>query len=371
MVIPWLQFHSKSIILYNEYVRDNPFFRTHRQRISAEKLLQQKTYTGILCKGARKRLTKALENIIQYSTPKDITRENGHKIKFRVNFITLTIYSYGRQVPGKEASKNILEPFLRWLRDNYYNQIDGKKELMYLWKAELQANRQDCQQLHYHLTTDVYIPREALTAKWNELQKKHGYLDTFFEKYGHWNPPSTKIHALYKKRDPVSYIKKQVMNYSDYIESHMDDTVKDAIGEKPQSDYTEADWDIVAEISKDLQNRFTVGGKVWDCSLNLKAIDYYKQPLDNAVEDVLDREIEAKNCTAFKTDHCTIFKFKAGPAYQVLNTKDRAEYFKIRNNLFAFERKPPDKKVEQKPVEQWNEVKKVNINIQRNLFSKN
>ncbi len=337
MIIPCLQFRSKSIIRYNQYVSDGRFIRTERQRISADKLKDEKTYTGVLCAGAKKRLTKSLENLISFAKETDLVRENGHKIKFRVNFITLTIYSYGQFIPGKEAQKTLLEPLLLWLRRKHGMQL-------YLWKAELQSNRSDCKQLHFHLTTDTYVPWEPLRDKWNELQREAGYLDSFFERHGHWSPNSTDVHALYKIGDPVAYIKKQIVNYNNDVEAVIENGIKAQIGDKSRDDYSKNDWDIVGEVTKDIQNKLTVGGKVWDCSLALKAVAYHSEIDADDVAYNLEYAVKCQAVVKVETDHCTIFKFRKGYAYSILPKQQLREYWKKRHEIYNYERSPVKEK---------------------------
>jgi len=361
MLVEHLQVRSKQIIHYNRYISDDPFSRSNKQKQAAENLKLQKTYTGVLCPGAKKRLTKALELLITGAKEKTVIKQNHHKIKFSVNFITFTIYSFGKKVPANEAAKNLLEPMLLWMKRKH-----GLKS--YVWKAELQANRKDCKQLHYHLTTDTYIPWQEMRDKWNELQKNCGYLDTYFEKYGHYNPNSTDVHALYKIGDPVKYITKEVLNASDAIEKKYKAAIQKTIGKKDISDYTANDWNIVNEVTKTVQNQENVGGKVWDCSLNLKAGSYYETMQDQAVMDKIERQIEVENIIKVETDHCNIYKFKSGPAYQVLTERLKQEFFNNTNQIYNYQRQAPA--IVSDPSPPQPPKPKINFYIDQTLFNK-
>lgn len=389
MIIPYLQFRSKSIIRYNTYVSEGRFFRTGRQNVSADKLhtweivyndnqriridarspevarakllidhpgatitsisVVKNTYTGVLCPGARKRLTKSLEMLVQYAKEKTVVQENGHRIKFKINFITLTISNYGVQVTGKEAQKTLLEPFLKWMRDkySYIHPETGKRTLLYLWKAELQAKREDCEQLHFHITTDVYIPWQQVRLKWNELQRSAGYLDSYNERYGDWNPNGTDVHALYKEKDPVMYMKKVILNSGDFIEKKIKAEAKEKYAEitgfESIDDLKLRRADILAEVTKDLQNRLTVGGKVWDCCLPLRGAGYYETIADGIVMDNLEGAIEVGMVERVTTDHCDIYKFRYGAAFEVLDCDTWHEYWEKGEELFNYERTPVKK----------------------------
>ena len=363
MLTPVYQFRSKSIVQYNEYVSEHRFPRTIRQKLSAEKLKDEKTYTGTLCTGAKKRLTKCLELLIQYAKPKTVLHE-GRPLKFSANFITLTIYNYGEFVPGKEAHKNLLEPFLKWMRDNH-------KVGMYLWKAELQSNRADCPQLHYHITTDTYIHKTEIQNKWNELQRRAGYLDSYYAKFKHWDAPSTKIHALYRKRDPVSYIKKEIMNYSDRLEVIGAESIR--MNKELYPDRPEAD--IISEVTKLLQNKYTVGGKVWDCSANLKdgkLYSFYPEGCDQGdqVEKNIAQAVTEKQIKKVVTDTCTIYKLRTGHTWQLLPSRQREEYFRKADELLNFKRATPIKKPPPE-ISPPIPVRKVNFYADSTLFGAN
>jgi hypothetical protein len=353
--IPYYQFRSKSIVEYSRWEGNGRFIRTERQRISAKKLTDETTYTGVLCAGAKKRLTKCLELLIQYAKPKTVIHE-GKPLKFSANFITLTIYNYGTFVPGKEAHKALLEPFIKWMRDNH-------DVGMYLWKAELQSNRADCAQLHYHFTTDTYFHKTDVQNKWNELQRRAGYLDTFFEKFGHWDAPSTKIHALYKKRDPVAYIKKEIMNYSDRLEVIGAESIR--ANKELHPDMPEKD--IIAEVTKLLQNKYTIGGKVWDCSMNLKSEKYYTyspEAYDDVTQASIDTAVKEKHVQKVVTDTCTIYKVRTGYTWQLLPRQQRQEYFKKADDLLNFKRVTPVKKAPPDIIPPSLTVRKVNFYVE-------
>jgi hypothetical protein len=277
-----------------------------------------------------------LENLIAHAQPKTVMHE-GRSLKFSANFITLTIYNYGEFVSGKEAGKALLEPFLKWIKDNH------NKKCLYLWKAELQSKREDCAQLHYHITTDTYIHKTEVQNKWNELQRRAGYLDSLYAKFKHWDAPSTKIHALYRKRDPVSYIKKEIMNYSDRLEVIGAESIR--MNKELYPDVPEKD--IIAEVTKQLQNKYTVGGKVWDCSTNLKDGTLYTHRVaswDDEVQLNIDKAVKEKVLKKIVTDKCNIYKLRTGHTWQLLPRKQRQEYFKHGDDMINFRRASPVKK---------------------------
>ena len=114
-----LQFRSRSILSY--YKRsEKSSFRTQLRQKSIDNLAKQETYTGLVTQGSQKRLTRAIENLLDVAVQKPFDHD-GKTYHFKVNFVTLTLYSFARKVPGNEAHKLCLEPLLRWLRSKGYD----------------------------------------------------------------------------------------------------------------------------------------------------------------------------------------------------------------------------------------------------------
>jgi len=107
---------------------------------------QTPSYSGQVTDHTRKRAMRAIDMLLQKSPERIIynpVSKNWHP--FRINFITLTI-SDKTNICAADAYQNLLKPYLRKLRK--YGRIP------YVWKAELQQRGQ----LHYHITTNCFIP---------------------------------------------------------------------------------------------------------------------------------------------------------------------------------------------------------------------
>jgi len=236
-----MQFRCTSVVQYPTFERR---FCSSAQFLNRQKLKERQTYTGRITKGAYKRLNRAIELLVQAADQKTVeftSKKSGQKkkLKFSLNFITLTVHSPDRMIEGKEAHRLCLEPLILWLK-----RTCGMT--LYIWKAELQKRGQ----IHYHVTTDCYVEAMQLRYKWNDLQKEAGYLNQYFEKFGHYNANSTDVHSVYKYADISSYLKKNVCK------------------------------SINCELAKSVQNKETIGGKVWDCSLNLKSCKLFETDFD-------------------------------------------------------------------------------------------
>jgi|SRR5579859_258490 len=320
-----LQIRSKSVLCYwKRQGKSN--FRTAEKQKSIENLLAyatksdgKETYTGLVTHGSQKRLTRSLENLLQVAQWKKAYTADGKEYNFKINFVTLTLYSFARKVPGKEAHKTCLEPLLRWLRT--------KGMTAYVWKAELQSKRKDCHQIHYHLTTDVYIDYKELRAYWNNLQRRAGYLEYYHQKYGHYNPNSTDVHAVHNKRNLIGYLKKKIVRYAD----------------KKKYQQLRNNYLIRGEMAKKNQNKETIEGKVWDCSQNLKVsffeIETYHDITSRLAQAVALNEMKKTEC-----ERCTVYEIHQShsDAYAYLPYRDRLFYHEHIDKMRSYERLKPD-----------------------------
>lgn len=76
----------------------------------------------------------------------------------------------------------------------------------YLWRAEPQKNGN----IHFHILVDQFIPMQKVTELWNRRMEKLGYIEKFYERHKHRNPPSVKIEAIKDETLASQYIGKYV-----------------------------------------------------------------------------------------------------------------------------------------------------------------
>lgn len=334
--IPYLQFRNDTILSYTSTEWEAQEKRPWQDKLTLNlgKYIdgswqsEAQTYSGELRPGAKKRLTRCVELMLMATKKTWIYNKYKKKhFPFQVGFLTLTIYSPERNITGKESHKAVLEPFLLWLRRKH-----GVK--MYLWKAELQERGQ----VHYHLLLDTWIDKLDIQDEWNRLQVNAGYLDmaAYQKKFGHDYVPSTKIHALYKKKNVTGYIKKVVA-------VEMKNRKAAVMAELGYS------GGVTPEMAKTIQNRLSVHGKVWDCSINLKSNSYFTTVADNAYVDHLHDLIDQKLCHVTYTDTCTIFTLYKQASENILAGNDKKEYddkmWNIRNmDMTLIRRQQADKR---------------------------
>ena len=154
-----------------------------------------------------------------------LTQKQQHNVKSNYDnylvMITLTLPS--KQIESDKVIKSkYLNNFLTKLR--YYNE-----HFNYLWVSEKQANGN----LHFHLIVDKWFDKKQIQILWNESLSNGEYINNFQHKFGHRNPPSTKITGQSGMKDVANYCTKYVTK-----------------SEKSQP----------------------IEGKVWDCSDNLLKI---------------------------------------------------------------------------------------------------
>lgn len=296
-----IQFRSKSLVCYPNYHKINhhgssttsaavlEFRMSAKFRANVERLKQTAKYSGDITAGAKKRLTKAISLLVQSAPEKwiynPINKRNQHH---KISFITLTLPNIDSAKDAKFTHKYLLQPMLRILRNKY-------KMNSYVWKAELQNN----ESIHYHITTDLFIPWEQLRQHWNALLAKNSMLDAFKSQYGHDNPNSVDIHSVNKINDLEAY--------------------------------------LVKYISKEYQNSKSLAGKVWDCSKNLKESKYFTTTLTHELHQQLLREIDLGWLAPKYRDHCTILRSRTTDYYQSFSKPLIEAYYSHLNSISTWE----------------------------------
>lgn len=197
----------------------------------------------------------ALNWLILFSPEKQFYDDRRKRwIKFRINFITLTLAA----APGvdDEYIKNrLLQPFIKWLI--------RKGASAYIWKAETQNNGN----LHFHITTNVYIHHSEIRSKWNQLQDGHGFLNDYILEQGHDNPNGTDVHSVYKYADLINNIGSYFGKLDEWCHRKGTRIVKENI-KHPSKWFEECDQ----ERKKFPVPKRQVQGRKWAVSNNLVGI---------------------------------------------------------------------------------------------------
>jgi len=277
LTIPTIQLRNKSLILYDQIDGSNYYSPSLKFKQSLNmKLQQDKQYSGRLTDGAKKRLSKAIDLLCQSIRPVKVRScIHGRLITHRVSFITLTI-SHQENLSARESYDKAFVHFMQWMRRT-------AGVTTYVWKCEVQKRGQ----IHYHITTPSYLDYREIRTKWNALQQRNGWLDSYHLKHGHYNPNSTDIHEA-----------KKIDNMSSYL---------------------------IKEFCKAIQNPNT-DGKIWDCSLNLKKFKYYSFSEEQRHNELISDLITNEKVEVIKLDRCMVIKMKKGSTTEVLNIKEMQIY---------------------------------------------
>ena len=266
--IPQVQVRSKGVILYD--LPDPPLM--HRRH----DLRRHETYTGTVTDHAAKRIKRTVDVFLQKSPTRRIYNpvvEAFHD--FRLSFITLTI-SANERVSGKDG-REALKVFIQHFRRKPSAKSKSEQLTSYLWKAELQERGQ----LHYHITANRFLHYVEIQGVWNGIQKNRGWLDDFYKKEGRYNANSTDVHAVYKVQDIQAYLSKY-------------------LAKQQFKDLSEC-----GHLSPQYQE--TIGGKVWDCSQDLK-IPRFSSELDSETDLRLWQIAKSDPDKKRKFDRCTFIE---------------------------------------------------------------
>lgn len=221
---------------------------------------------GVISKSANKTLVKAIHYLLYRSKLKRIySADNETYFYFRINFITLTL-------PAPQAhsdtiiKERILKPFISRISRHY-------KMINYIWRAETQLNGN----IHFHLTSDVYIPQDKLRYHWNQCCNNLGYIDQFEQVHGHRDPNSTDVHAVKHVKNLTNYLSKYMGKNRNFVKVG---EIRELKGERfeilyKSKEYAKEEPDkkrgrVVASIVQPVPRR--VEGRQWFASKSLQSI---------------------------------------------------------------------------------------------------
>lgn len=143
---------------------------------------------------AKMRCANAIKWLYISSKKKTVYSKKSKKyFMFKVNFITLTL-SGKQSHTDKFIQCHMLQPFIKWMA--------RKGASNYIWKAETQANGN----IHFHITTNVFIHWKSIRNKWNALQRNFGYLTDYTTRFGGTDANSTDVHSVVNEKQCLKYL---------------------------------------------------------------------------------------------------------------------------------------------------------------------
>lgn len=271
--------------------------------INSKFINSKRTAEGKLSDIAKRKLKRAIDYMLFISQEKKARNQiTGKQIKFKVNFVTLTLSS--AQIHSDKEITNIL-------LNQFFVELKQKFKLKnYIYRAEKQKNGN----IHYHILMDVFIWFTDIRDIWNRIQNKLGYVDRYSEEQRKWHingfrprpdlyqywplgqqkkaykqglksnftrPNSTDIHSLKNIRNVRAYLLKYMSKEEIYVSG--------------------------SEI--EIDEKLLVKGRVWACSHNFSNITGLAVDVDSFIEEMLSRLERSKLVRIFNDTYFSVYYF--------------------------------------------------------------
>lgn len=271
--------------------------------LNSKFLHSKRTAEGKLSDIAKRKLKRAIDYMLFISQEKKARNLiTGKQIKFKVNFVTLTLCS-AQIHSDKEITNLLLNQFLIEMKTKF-------KLKNYIYRAEKQKNGN----IHYHILMDIFVWFTDIRDIWNRIQNKLGYVDRYSEEQRNWHksgfkprpelynmwpleqqkkaykqglksnftrPNSTDIHSLKKIRNVRAYLLK----------------------------YMSKEETINPTLNPELEEKLKVQGRLWACSHNFNNISGLKVDVDNFIEELLSRLKRSGLVRIFEDAYFSIYYF--------------------------------------------------------------
>jgi hypothetical protein len=235
--------------------------------------LNDNKHKGILSKSAAKKLSNAIDWLVISAPLKRVYSKKENKtFYFRCNFITLTVPEQNFEIPSKTLTNKLLPKLIDSLKYKY--QLKN-----YVWVVELQSNNMP----HIHITTDTFIHHDWLRNKWNSILYKEGLLNTHYEKFGNYTPPSTEVKSV-----------KNAKKIHKYLSSYVSNGLKKYCKSKYGDCYSSEQLEEAKQTFKRIMN-----GRLWGCNYELSVnnkLHYSVMPFedDHLFKSLKEAKIEHK-----------------------------------------------------------------------------
>lgn len=263
----------------------------------------KQAYSGQLTPHSRKRLQKTINLLVAVSQPKRVRPPLVEKaFTFKVNFVTLTLPAAQRGVSDKDIKSKCL--------DNWIKAMRRKHQLKsYVWRAERQYNGN----IHFHITTDTFLPQDDIRNEWNRQLSKFHFIDEFRQKHGYSTPNSTDVHAVWKIKNIASYMVKYMSKNAD---EHLRELNATRISNGEQA--INPDEHPFQLLKGQPAWNDPINGKVWDCSQNLKAKDRCEIEAEPDIQSELNKIVFTHQLRFIHTEYCTLIFSGEKPMESIL-----------------------------------------------------
>lgn len=273
--------------------------RAREMNENSIKNLSKEKLTGIISPATFKKVTNILTTWLNSIIQAKATQfKQFNSIRYYPIFVTLTLPSQ-QQHDDQFLRRYALSDFIKEVQNKYGIRY-------YFHRSESQKNGN----IHFHLILDTYIPKEQIKAIWNGIMEKYGYMEPFFKKHNHKNPPSTHVKGL-----------SDVNNFIEYVLKY---------------------------VTKEETNR-PVKGRIWGMSDELRDLRPYTDTIDWSINAEFKKYIDTHPKEVYYGEHFTVIffskDFETTELKQFVDKLTRPHFARIFKALYINipEFKPPDK----------------------------
>lgn len=289
----------------------------NQSQLNSRRNLRIRGNPFLLSKASKRRLQDRVTAMYRLSTPRTVKTQNNKLIyNFRCGFLTLTL-------PAKQMHSDVvikekaLNQLLVELRKNY--QVEN-----YVWKAELQANKN----IHFHIILDRFVDFYAIRRRWNRILDKLGYIKTYQERmnsqsfFEYYNNAKKYNSSLSKAEAKIRYKKGLETNWvnAPTVDIRVIKTERDVaiyMSKYISKDIIEKDKESYTEDEQKLLKRGADFGRSWFCSRSLSRLNTAFSFSLSEVESVLDIIDNSKGSKYFIGDFFRVWYFR----YNQLTTR--------------------------------------------------
>lgn len=248
-----------SITIHPTYLHFQPIYmggKSARSQafIDNQKNLENNIQDGEMSKKARHRISNSINWMVLSAKSKRVWSKKAAKhFRFKVNFITLTLPVSQGNYSDKWIKKELFHAWMQYARVTW-----GVRN--YIWKAETQDNGN----IHFHITTDVFIHHKLLRHSWNRLLEKKGVMAGYISK--HKAMSFEQYDTRYNPKDeysPVGMLKRYVKGQNEGWSNPNSTDVRCVINVKNLAGY------LAKYLAKDNPYRRRISGRLWGCNFEL------------------------------------------------------------------------------------------------------
>lgn len=292
---------NKVVVYSRLYTNDGTVYRGR-----SSKMPISNKQNGVVSNRASERLKEKINWLVFKSKKQKVTYPNGVvSSNFRISFITLTLPTVQKHTDLE--IKKVLNTFLTKLRQDY-NMVD------YVWKAELQRN----DNIHFHITTNIYISHQVVRSIWNRYIEKLGYISTYKRKF------SRMSFGEYRKLRLRNASLTGASISEEKIEKAYNDGVRN-LWSSPNSTDVKTVFKVESlsaylakylskklkksSLSEKTKKRLKNFGNIWGCSYSLSRLKKYSDVLCSRWESFLYALSKVDGVFVRFYDYCECFYF--------------------------------------------------------------